>query len=890
MSTSRGRQMVTNARNDVIVHVLNNNIKDTIKCAIKTNNEEATVLENTDADELGPTLLSLEQEVAAANLLLLGESAVTNETFSTDINNVTDGLPKESDFEKVSNWLRNIDNERLDCDVILETVSNEISTNELSRDKTHLEELRNDVALNHQGILNEVMSSSSSVIADQIDESWLPENENKSDYSTSSEEGKQQEGEDLDCDAILETVSNEISTNELSRDKTHLEELRNDVALNHEGILNEVMSSSSSVIADQIDESWLPENENKSDYSTSSEEGKQQEGEEPVARADNDGNNENKKARKRIADINEWHDIKNKRLRQHGKKYIGWTRVGKTAKRGTPRNEKQMGPVCLSSVCKKSPVRQCQDLNEEDRKELFNNFWNNLTWDQKKIYIASLVCKKEKNRNTKKETEESRRKNTLTYTLKTLDGKILTVCKKLFLSTFALTEHYVFNCLTSETKHGMIAATEVNNERRREKRKIAEIQKETQCNKSSNSAKDVLRNFLDSLPKLPAHYCRKSTSKLYIEPIFGDNMSKVYQEYSRMCREQNKELKPVSRYTFDLMVKEKHISFHIPKKDRCDTCCSYETNNLDENVYKKHINNKEKARQEKENDKQAGHVKQCIVLTQDLQAVKVCPMLNASALYYKTKLCCHNFTIFNVNTHHVRCYWFTETEADLSANTFETCITDYLLDLCPVNIPIIIWSDGCTYQNRNATLSNALLSFSVENNVIIYQKYLERGHTQMEADSVHAQIEKTVKYKSIYLPSDYIRLTKESRKQTPYQTKEVTYDFIKIFSETLVYPSIRPGRKVNDPTVTDIKVIKYTPDGIIQVKLDYCGEFIDLPTRKPRSAKTNVSQLGQFKPLRNAPIKITNTKYNHLQQLKSVIPKDCHGFYDTLPHESKQKN
>ncbi|XP_050502837.1 uncharacterized protein LOC126882058 [Diabrotica virgifera virgifera] len=284
MSTSRGRQMVTNARNDVIVHVLNNNIKDTIKCAIKTNNEEATVLENTDADELGPTLLSLEQEVAAANLLLLGESAVTNETFSTDINNVTDGLPKESDFEKVSNWLRNIDNER------------------------------------------------------------------------------------LDCDAILETVSNEISTNELSRDKTHLEELRNDVALNHEGILNEVMSSSSSVIADQIDESWLPENENKSDYSTSSEEGKQQEGEEPVARADNDGNNENKKARKRIADINEWHDIKNKRLRQHGKKYIGWTRVGKTAKRGTPRNEKQMGPVCLSSVCKKSTVRQCQDLNEEDRK------------------------------------------------------------------------------------------------------------------------------------------------------------------------------------------------------------------------------------------------------------------------------------------------------------------------------------------------------------------------------------------------------------------------------------------------------------------------------------------------------------------------------------------
>lgn len=37
-----------------------------------------------------------------------------------------------------------------------------------------------------------------------------------------------------------------------------------------------------------------------------------------------------------------------------------------------------------------------------------------------------------------------------------------------------------------------------------------------------------------------------------------------------------------------------------------------------------------------------------IVLTMDLQAVKLCPALNASALYYSMKLKVHNFTVYNL--------------------------------------------------------------------------------------------------------------------------------------------------------------------------------------------------------------------------------------------------
>ena len=59
---------------------------------------------------------------------------------------------------------------------------------------------------------------------------------------------------------------------------------------------------------------------------------------------------------------------------------------------------------------------------------------------------------------------------------------------------------------------------------------------------------------------------------------------------------------------------------------------------------------------------------------------------------------------------------------------------------------IVIYSDGCTNQNRNSTLSNTLLNISILANITIIQKFLEKGHTQMEADSMHSTIERKFKH------------------------------------------------------------------------------------------------------------------------------------------------
>ncbi|KAJ8886900.1 hypothetical protein PR048_013112, partial [Dryococelus australis] len=42
---------------------------------------------------------------------------------------------------------------------------------------------------------------------------------------------------------------------------------------------------------------------------------------------------------------------------------------------------------------------------------------------------------------------------------------------------------------------------------------------------------------------------------------------------------------------------------------------------------------------------------------------------------------------------------------------------------------IVIWTDGCGYQNRNKVLANVLLNLATEESFTIHQKYLVKGYT-----------------------------------------------------------------------------------------------------------------------------------------------------------------
>ena len=91
------------------------------------------------------------------------------------------------------------------------------------------------------------------------------------------------------------------------------------------------------------------------------------------------------------------------------------------------------------------------------------------------------------------------------------------------------------------------------------------------------------------------------------------------------------------------------LSYYSPKKDQCDRCVSYKAGNVTLLKYEKHLQRKEDGREGKKKD-----VELCmqddgtVVIFADLQKVLLCPSLNASATYYKTKLCNYNYTGYDL--------------------------------------------------------------------------------------------------------------------------------------------------------------------------------------------------------------------------------------------------
>lgn len=303
---------------------------------------------------------------------------------------------------------------------------------------------------------------------------------------------------------------------------------------------------------------------------------------------------------------------------------------------------------------------------------------------------------------------------------------------------------------------------------------------------------------------MPSHYCRSTSSKLYLEPVF-QSISHVHSVYCRAAEEQN--LRPFSRQIFTDEFHRLNIGLYQPKKDQCNTCCAFKAGNLSDEEWQHHLLQKEEARSEKATDKSSENEK-TMVLCMDLQALLLCPKLSASALYYKTKLAVHNFTVYDMSSHNATCYVWHESQGALSASEFASCIVDYLSRQNEAE-NFVLWSDGCGYQNRNSILASALLCFTMESKKVVTQKYLEKGHTQMECDSIHSVIERRLRDQDVHVPAEYVSVMKKARaKPNPYDVRYLDHSFFLNFTKLRLCPSLRPGAKPGDPTVHDIRAIR----------------------------------------------------------------------------------
>ncbi|KAK6180418.1 hypothetical protein SNE40_012578 [Patella caerulea] len=158
----------------------------------------------------------------------------------------------------------------------------------------------------------------------------------------------------------------------------------------------------------------------------------------------------------------------------------------------------------------------------------------------------------------------------------------------------------------------------------------------------------------------------------------------------------------------------------------------------------------------------------------------------------------------------------------------------------------------------------------------------------MEVDSVRATIERSISKKEIYSPANYADIMKNAKKSHPkYVVKYLDYTFFKDFSGLNLYSSVRPGSNIGDPVVTNLRALKYQQNGVLQYKLSHRDEYEELPQKKKRLRSTDneVENASEFPQLFASPRPLTSSKFKNLQDLKPVIPRDYHSYYDSLPHE-----
>lgn len=109
------------------------------------------------------------------------------------------------------------------------------------------------------------------------------------------------------------------------------------------------------------------------------------------------------------------------------------------------------------------------------------------------------------------------------------------------------------------------------------------------------------------------------------------------------------------------------------------------------------------------------------------------------------------------------------------------------------------------------------------------------------------------------------------------------------YDQVMIYPILKHysfslnnffvGKIAGDPTVNQLRCLKYTPNGEISFKLNFDDEYKPLPQRRSSSTITNLEP----KRMYWERLTISQSKYKHLQDLKALIPSDTHAFYDNIP-------
>ncbi|WAQ93514.1 hypothetical protein MAR_005985, partial [Mya arenaria] len=452
------------------------------------------------------------------------------------------------------------------------------------------------------------------------------------------------------------------------------------------------------------------------------------------------------RCRRRVRNIDQWKRNIAKRRRNEGKEYI--------TKTGNVKKARAVKPGC-GTKCR---CKCHQHFNTTERHTLFHRFWQMGDINKQRSFILKFACMKKR---TERKGKSQSRNISGSYNFPVHDNtKVVKVCKTFFLHTLSISERYISTAHRLSTT-GFVRMT-----------------------RGDGIPIGQTEYPLRSFPTMESHYCRKDTNKDYLGPELS--VSKLYSLYLEKCREQSQSQVSLSIYR-KIFNYEYNIAIHHPIQDQCDFCVSFENSNEEQkaklqNIYKTHTENKTLAREAKEIDKVRAKTDASLVCACfDLQQILPTPSSFESSLYYKRRLNTFNLTVYDMANRNGHCFLWNESISNRGACEIARCVYNFIAQKAiEGKTQFIFYSDNCCSQNKNkfyvTMLWFCLLKFKLTS---ITHRYLEKGNTQNENDSINTTIEKASKHVKIYTTPQWAAVIRMKRRGHPYNVREMSFkDFI----------------------------------------------------------------------------------------------------------------
>ncbi|CAH2106145.1 unnamed protein product [Euphydryas editha] len=375
---------------------------------------------------------------------------------------------------------------------------------------------------------------------------------------------------------------------------------------------------------------------------------------------------------------------------------------------------------CKPETC----PNKCHDILEERRKGIFDHYWS-LSVERQRDWIVSHTKREKVKRKRTKDNIESRRKFTHSYFINEGEGQ-RPVCLGFFIKTLDIRQRFLH----------LVISTAEEGSSNPDKRGRA-----VPANKTPPNLMQSVRDYIQELPAVPSHYCRKYSKKCYLPQEFK-NLSNLYKIYKQKNMNEGKSYvgEKVFRNTF---LTEFNISFHIPRKDKCIKCIKYENSPGEYQEEKeKHLTDKVETYTRFQTHQYLRKNDNGVLCTTfDLQKVLHTPYGESMLLYYSRKIATYNLTFYESVTRNGFCFLWNEVEGKRGANEVCTILAKYIqmVDERESIKHLLLYCDSCPGQNRNKTVLTCIHKclHKCKNIATIQINYLLPGHTFMPVDSMH---------------------------------------------------------------------------------------------------------------------------------------------------------